>query len=149
MLNDRISMFSAERLAILEPLIVLLEDTLDWSRRFDVEIYVHKCVNAGFAKTDDQIRMCAERYLAGKRKVTPPGTTRRKRAEQKMREALANTPKELLQAIQAIMAEQTKAVEQYKGGADKALNALVGGVMKRHKSDPTIVRELLIKQINR
>jgi hypothetical protein len=141
------SMFTAERLAVLEPLIALLEGTPHWSQRYEVEIYVHKCIDAGFAKTHDQIRLCAERYIAGKRKVTAPGTKRRQRAEQKMREMLANTPKELLDAVQAVVAEQTKAVEQYKGGIDKALNALVGGVMKRFKSDPAIVRELLIKHI--
>lgn len=134
-------------ISLIEALIPLLENTPNWERRYEIAWYVDRCRMKGFATTSDQIRLCAERYIAGKRKVTPPGTKRRKLAAKKMREVMSNVPKELMQAIEAVVAEQTKAVEQYIGGTDKALNALVGGVMKRHKSDPAIVRELLIKKI--
>lgn len=141
------SMFPIERLEIVEALIPLLQHTDNWDRRYDVEVYVSRCRAAGFATTSDQYRLCAERFLAGKRKITPPGTKRRKRDAKKMQEVLSNTPAEMIVAVEAVIAEQQKAVTQYKSGVDKALNALVGGVMKRYKADPAIIRELLIKKI--
>lgn len=136
-----------QSMPLIEALIPLLEHTPEWERRYEIAWYVSRCQLAGFATTSDQMRLCAERYIAGKRKVTPPGTKRRKLAAKKMREVLANVPKELMVAIDAVVAEQQKAVQQFLGGTDKALNALVGGVMKRYKSDPAIVRELLVKKI--
>lgn len=144
----KLAMFPPQRLVLVEALIPLLQFTPNWDNRYEIEVYVSRCVSAGFASTSDQYRLCAERYIAGKRRVTPPGARRRKLAEKKMREVLTNTPPELRAAIDAVIAEQAKAVAQYKSGVGKALNALVGGVMKRHKSDPAIVRELLIKTIN-
>lgn len=140
-------MFSAERLQIIETLIPVLQYTEHWDCRYDVEIYVSKCYRAGFAQTPDQLRLCAERFLAGKRKVTPPGTSRRKRDAKKMRAILTNPPSDLILAIDTVLSEQQKAVTQYKSGVDKALNALVGQTMKRYKIDPAIIRELLIKKI--
>lgn len=143
----REAMFSSERMNLIGALIPLLDETAAWNQRYEIEWYVSKCQDEGFAQTSDQIRLCAERFIAGKRKVTPPGTARRKRAEKKMREVLANTPKELREAIDAVISEQVKAVEQYRSGIDKAINSLVGAVMKRHKSDPAIIRELLSRKI--
>jgi hypothetical protein len=141
------SLYTAERLDLVGALIPLLEGTSHWESRWDIEWYVSKCMMAGFCKTEDQMRLCASRWIAGKRKINAPGTARRERDAKRMREMLANTPPELLKAVQEVVAEQTKAVEQYRAGTEKALNALVGGVMKRFKSDPATVRELLIKQI--
>lgn len=128
-------------------LIPLLEGTANWDRRYEIAWYVDRCVAAGFASTSDQMRLCAERYIAGKRKITPPGTARRKRDAIKMKRVLKDTPTALIAAVNDVIAEQQKAVTQYKNGVDKALNALVGGVMKRYKVDPAIIRELLIKKI--
>lgn len=141
------SLSSVSQFGVVEALIPLLEGSPWWDQRYEIAWYVGRCCMAGFAQTHDQMRLCAERYIAGKRKITPPGTRRRKVAAKRMREVLANTPVALLEAVTAVVHEQTKAVDQYKSGVEKALNALVGGVMKRHKSDPAIVRELLIKKI--
>ena len=140
-------MFSAERLSTLEALIPLLQHTPAWPDRYAVEAYVWRCIAAGFCKTDDQARLCAERFIAGKRKVTPPGTARRLKAERKLKETLSKVPPELQAAIDAALAEQSKAIAQYKSGVEKALNAIVGSVMKRHKADPAIVKELLVRSI--
>lgn len=45
------------------------------------------------------------------------------------------------------MAVVTDIAKQYAQGNDKALNALVGMVLKAHKADPAAVRELLQKQL--
>jgi hypothetical protein len=140
-------MFPAERFRYIEALIPLLERTPHWDELYQIEWYVDKCARAGFATTADQIRLCASRFIAGKRKVTPPGTARRKQAEKRRLQMLANVPPELTAAIEAVIAEQQKAVDQFKSGVEKALNSLVGGVMKRYKSDPATVRELLIQRI--
>lgn len=42
---------------------------------------------------------------------------------------------------------QLVAIAQYKNGLDKALNSVVGGVMKRHKADPAFVSELILEKI--
>jgi hypothetical protein len=140
-------MYSAARLRTIESLIPLLQHTEHWNARWGVELYVTRCIEAGFCKTSDQIKLCAERFLAGKRRVTPPGTKRRKVAERKQREILKNTPPELMAAVTAAIADNAKAIDQYKSGTEKALNAVVGAVMKRHKADPAIVRLLLIEAI--
>jgi len=141
-------MFNAHRMVLIEALVPLLYGTPHWEDRWNIEAYVARCIIAGFCKTQDQMRLCAERYIAGKRKVTPPGTKRRKVQEKKKAEALKNTPPELINAILQAIAENEKAVNQFRGGNEKALNALVGGVMKRCKADPAIVKELLLRKIN-
>lgn len=140
-------MFPPERLSALEPLIALLQFTEHWDKRYEVEWYVSRCIVAGFANTPDQVRLCAERYLAGKRKVTPPGTKRRKRDAKRMRDMMSNTPAELLAAVAGAIADAPRAVQQYLSGTEKALNALVGGVIKRYKTDPAVIRELLIQKL--
>lgn len=141
------ALFPPERLNVIAALIPVLQHTPVWERRYEVEAYIWRCVDAGFCSTDDQVRLCAERYLAGKRKVTPPGTARRLKAERKLKETLSRVPPELKAAIDEALTEQSKAVAQYKSGIEKALNAIVGSVMKRHKADPAIVKELLVRSI--
>ncbi len=143
------TLYPAERFAVIEALIPLLQNTQHWDQRYEIEWYVGRCVMAGFCKTQDQMRLCAERYIAGKRRVSPPGTKRRKRDAKRMRDMMANVPAALLEAVDAVIAEQTKAVQQYLAGTEKALNALVGGVIKRYKTDPAVIRELLVKRIAR
>lgn len=127
-------------------LVDMLQHTPDWDRRWDILWYVQLCEMAGHADTDDQRRGCAARYIAGKRKITPPGTERRKKAAKEQRKLLANVPAELKAAVAAVCAENAKAIEQYKGGNEKALNSMIGAVMKRHKSEPTVIRTLLIAE---
>ena len=141
------TMFPVERMLIINALIPLLQDTEHWNNRWDIEAYVSRCVEAGFATTGDAMRLCAARYIAGKRKISQPGTARRKLQEKKMREMLANTPPELLKAIDDVITEQQKAADQFRDGNDKAINSLVGGVMKRHRTDAAVVRELLTRKL--
>jgi len=126
-------------------LIDLLQGTPNWEHRFDIAWYVSRCEMVGFCKTGDQVRLCAERYIAGKRKVTPPGTERRKKDERRRRKMLRNIPAELVKAISEVIAENAKAIQQYKDGNEKAINSMVGGVMKRYRGDPAVIKILLIQ----
>lgn len=115
-----------------------------WSRRYEIEWYVSRCDK--FCDTDNMRRMCAMRYMAGKRKVTPPGTSRRKKAEIERRKLLANMPIELVTVLDD--ATRTEAANQYINGNAKALNALVGMVLKAHKTDAELVRNELLRRLN-
>ncbi len=126
-------------------LIDLLLNTPNWDQRFEIAWYVSRCESAGFCKTGDQIRLCTERYIAGKRKVSPPGTKRRKKAERERRKLLRNVPADLVKAISEVIAENAKAIQQYKDGNEKAINSMVGGVMKRYRGDPATIKILLIQ----
>ena len=141
------TMFNAQRMVLIEALIPLLQDTKHWENRWNIEAYVSKCIDKGFCKTQDQMRLCAERYIAGKRKITPPGTQRRKMQEKKKAEMLKNVPPELITAIEQVISENEKAIAQFKNGNEKVLNSLVGGVMKRYKTDPAIVKDMLLQKL--
>jgi hypothetical protein len=138
---------------VLSPFMELTEPPTPWNRTWmgDLVWYVKLCEMAGFCSTDDGIRLCARRWLSGKRKVTAPGTQRRKDAEKARRKLLAAVPQELLEALK--MASQTQAAEQYRGGSEKALNSLIGFVMRRYvaatKVSAQVVRELLIETLNK
>lgn len=140
-------MFPVERLKTLGVLIDYLHGTSHWDMRYDIEWYIDRCLAAGVITTEDQIRLAAGRYIAGKRKVSAPGTKRKKRAAIRRRKILANTPRELLTAVDDAMGEHPKAITQYLSGVDKALNAVVGSVMKRHRSDPAVIRELILSKM--
>ena len=139
------ALFSSNRLRLIQALIPVLERTPWWERRHEVEWYVNRCEMAGFCDTDDMRRLCAQRYMAGKRKVTPPGTQRRKVAERERRRLLRAMPIALTEAI-AVAAEST-AAQQFATGNDKALNAVVGMVLKKYKAEPAFVRELLAARL--
>lgn len=116
-----------------------------WSRRLEVAWYVDRCVMAGFAKTDDEKLECARRFLAGKRKVSHPGTKHRKTAAKARRKLLENPPAELLKAIETLRG--SVAHVEYLMGNAKAMNAMVGQVLKIGRYDPSAVRELIEKHI--
>lgn len=130
---------------IRDVLIDLLLNTPDWCRRHDIAWYVGLCERKGYCKTDDLKRACALRYLAGKRKVSPPGHRRKKKAAKDLKRALSNIPAELLVAMEE--ACKTSQAEQYLAGNEKALNALVGMVMKTYKFNAAAVRELIVNKL--
>lgn len=116
-----------------------------WDRRWEVAWYVNRCEIAGFCETDNMRRLCARRYMAGKRKVTPPGTKRRKREERERRKLMREMPAALVEAIEVSLASD--AAKQFSMGNDKALNAVVGMVLKQYKADPSFVRDVLTKRL--
>lgn len=134
--------FGAADIALIQAITPAVKGDA-WSYRWDVAWYVSQCEMAGFAKTADEKMACAKRYLAGKRKISPPGTERRKKAERLKRKIVSSPPQELVDAIQALKC--SKAYEQFIGGNEKALNALVGLVLKEFKTDPSAIRELIQK----
>ena len=113
--------------------------------RVDIAYYVSKCIDRGFVLTPIIAEQCVERYLVGKRKVTPPFTRRRKDAEKKVKKELQNVPKDVLDAV--IEAKQSNAYNQYLGGNEKSLNAAVGMVIKKTKCNPALARKLLEKKL--
>ena len=124
----------------------IVEDIPEWfNKRHSVAYYVDRCIQKGFCKTADQMRLCALRYIAGKRKVTPPGTKKRKTAAKKLASVLKNTPPMLLDAIDVVC--KSKAADEYRNGNIKAINSMVGMVMKIHKHDAAIVKQLLINNL--
>lgn len=56
---------------------------------------------------------------------------------------------ELLQAVQAAMAANPKAVAEFKGGKDKAIGAIVGAVMKKIKADPSAIQALIKGEVEK
>jgi hypothetical protein len=136
-----------ESLEIIEVLSPFLHGTEHWESRYDIGYYIGLCRLKGFAKTSDEMILCAKRYIAGKRKVTPPGTKRHKTEHKKRLKLMANLPPELLAAVDAAVAEGAKAIAQYKAGNEKAINAVLGAVMKKYKGDPVIIKDLILKRI--
>ena len=128
-----------------EALIPILAGTPDWDKRHDIAWYVSRCQMSGFCDTLEMMRLCAKRWLAGKRKVSPPGTKRRKSKARERRKIMNNLPPELIVAIAT--ACKTEAAAQYRGGNEKALNSLVGVVLRSVRTDASLVRELLIQEI--
>ncbi len=116
-----------------------------WDRRFQIFYYVSSCMVKGFCKTTDQMRLCALRYIAGKRKITPPGTKKRKTAAKKLAHVLRNVPPVLLDAVDTVC--KSKAADEYRNGNIKAINSMVGMVMKISKHDAAIIKQLLINKL--
>ena len=131
---------------ILLPVVNGTEWNTDKAKKNDLMRYVSRCEMAGFAKTDDQIAACARRYMAGKRKVSPAGASRRKRAEKELRVFLANPPLGVLEAVS--MACTESAVAQYKAGNEKSINAIVGKASKATGANPRAIKVLIEKHIN-
>lgn len=132
-----------ERAAAISPLI---EGTEFFDQRWDIAWYVALCERSGFCSTYDERQNCARRYMAGKRKVSPPGTRHRKEAAKNMRKLLSSPPPELITAIEGVV--NGPVADQFRSGNAKAMNALVGAVIKQHKSDPAAVRELLTRRLS-
>ncbi|MBL8840499.1 MAG: Asp-tRNA(Asn)/Glu-tRNA(Gln) amidotransferase subunit GatB [Planctomycetes bacterium] len=55
----------------------------------------------------------------------------------------------LAATVDAVLAQETKVVADYRGGKETALNALLGRVMKatKGKGDPNVIKELLIAKL--
>lgn len=53
----------------------------------------------------------------------------------------------ILKIIDAVLQEETKAVEQLKAGKDKAIGSIIGKIMKQVKTDPRTLKELVLTRI--
>jgi len=122
----------------------LLKTPQHWDIRHEVAWYVSRCEMAGFCTTDDMRRLCAERFLRGKRKVSQPGTTRRKQQARETRKMLADIPPELLAAVE--QAKKTPAWVQHQGGNNKAINAVIGPIIKQFRVHFDVIKSILESQ---
>lgn len=123
------------------------EHKLNQSQFNDMVWYLSECGIAGFMNTNDQARLCAQRWIAGKRKVTPPGTKRRKREAKERKKVMLNLPKALVDAISNVVASDV--FKHVVGGNEKAANSLMGMVMRQHKADPQLIKQLLAAEIEK
>lgn len=137
-------MITASNIRLLQAITPVIG--LAWDSRWQVAHYVSLCEMKGFAATDEQKRQCALRYIAGKRKVSPPGAKRRKKEAKARNDAIKSASPELMEAVRE--AASTDAAKQYARGNAKAINALVGMVMKKHKADPAVIRSLIESNIS-
>jgi hypothetical protein len=127
----------------IEPVLHNLE-YIQW---VDVAWYVGLCANKGFANTSDQMRLCAERYVSGKRKVSAPWTRKNKKIKKERDQQLRNVPHEILDAVNIVCSGNLG--QQYKAGNTKVINAMVGQVMKVKKIDAAVVMQLLKTQLEK
>lgn len=118
--------------------------SLHFASRYEILDYVDRCETAGFCHNLLTRQACAKRWMAGKRKVSAPFAKTRKRAAAVKCKALKSAPAELLVFIQSALG--TSQGLQFKAGNAKALNALVGMVLKQFKYDAAAVKELIQQQ---
>lgn len=82
------------------------------------------------------LQLCASRWVAGKRAVTLPWTKRNKRSRARTRKAVALHRVEILAALELV---DERLTTQYRTGNEKALNAIVGKVIKATGIDAAAV----------
>ena len=77
--------------------------------------------------------------------VSPEQYVREQSLDAKVDESL------ILDTVKTVLAENEKAVGDYLGGKEKAIQSLFGSCMKvlRGKGDPAVIRELLVKEIEK
>lgn len=144
MTTDTTRQLHAKDLRLIAALSSVVSD-LSQSVKHDVVYYVQRCELAGVCSTDDQRRACAERFLQGKRKVSAPGTRRRRLAQRRARSLVRSPPPELVEALNQAML--LPAVAKAKAGDNKAMNSLVGSVLKVFKAEPQAVRDLVLLRL--
>jgi len=125
----------------------ILEGTSFWEKREEVAWYADRCIGAGIVTDAASLEVCVRRYMAGKRRITPPFTKTRKRAAIRLRKALAAVPADILALVVEVCS--LPIAEQYRQGNTKALNAMVGMVLKKHRLEPAAVKQLLINQMEK
>ncbi len=114
-------------------------------KRIELEWYLIRCEERGFAKTHDALLLCARRWMAGKRKINPPGTRARKESAKATRKLLSNMPAELLTALDT--ACSSPAAQEYASGKGKALNAVVGLLLRQYPIDAATARQIIMKRL--
>lgn len=109
--------------------------------------YVGACEYAGFCKDGNSRRLCADRWIAGKRKVSAPGTKRRKKEVKERKKLLANLSDSFKTILEDVC--RSEEAQMYKRGNQKALNSCVGMIMKQTREiPPAAVKELLERRLN-
>ena len=137
-------LYTRELSAICDAITGLLKERNQFDNRWPIAYYVDRCISAGFCVTPDDMRQCAMRYIAGKRRVTPPGTRSRKRLTRRRQQLRTSMPPELLVIITQVVSNNQKVVQQYHDGNERAINSLVGQVMKQYRYDAAVIKEALL-----
>ena len=131
------TMFPAERMQVIS---AILDVVSCHPQRYEIEWYVWKCKDAGFVHTKQDIHNVVNRWLAGKRKITPPGTKKNKKLEKEKKKGI---PQDIKQVVLSILEENKQLVNNYKQGQDKALNVLVGRAIKATSYAPALLKEYI------
>jgi hypothetical protein len=140
-------LFPTSRIRTIKSILSLAKNNYSLENMWDIEWYVNRCEISGFCNTDDIRRNCALRYMAGKRKITPPGTRKEKETAKVMRNILLNPPLELLRIIDEV--SLTEPAKQFSSGNDKAINKVIGMVLKLYKIEPLVAKELLVRKLKK
>lgn len=121
----------------------LEKETHNETYRNNLEYYMYQCEN--FINSYDDAVLVGRRYLAGKRKITPPFTRKRKEEMKKVKKATNNVPKQFLD----FLSEQVNndLIIQYKNGNEKAINAFVGQCIKFIKQNSLDIPTSAVKEI--
>jgi hypothetical protein len=127
---------------VIGVLLPMLRSTPSWTSRFEVQRYVEKCLLAGFCQSDKDLVACAARYLAGKRKVTKPGTRKAKYQTKQLSRFLSNHPSEVLVVTRKLLSTHPIVRQP----PDKYLSMLTGLALKELKIEPYLLRGLLSKE---
>jgi hypothetical protein len=136
--------FPRERGRLISIIMPVIRAANAWDQRYEVEWYVNRCEMHGWCNTEDIRRRCAERYLAGKRKVSLPGTKTKRRLHAKIRKELTQINPEISALVNQL--SQTEAAKQYCLGNEKAINPLVGQLLKCGVT-AQVARELLTQKL--
>ena len=91
--------------------------------------------------------LCDMRYIAGIRRVTPPGTRSRKRVSRRRQQLRNSMPPELMGIITQVVSNNQKVVQQYHDGNKRTINSRVGQVMKQYRYDAAVIKEALLESI--
>jgi Asp-tRNA(Asn)/Glu-tRNA(Gln) amidotransferase B subunit len=116
-----------------------------WCYKDDIEWYVWKCKDKGFVRNKQDVHNVINRWLSGKRKITPPGT---RKAKKLMQQKKKGVPSEVKEIIASVIAKNQVLADNYKAGQEKALNVLVGKALKEVSHPPAIIKEYIIGVLN-
>ena len=109
--------------------------------------YVGLCEYYGHCHDGNSRRLCADRWLSGKRKISAPGTKRKKREAKERAKLLSSLSEEFKSIIDKVI--NSDLASQYRNGNKKALNSCVGAILKQTKELPAqAVKELLERRLN-
>lgn len=117
----------------------------DINNRWDITYYIHDCWDAGLCRNKDQIIECIKSWMEGERDIVAPGTKRRLAEEAKRKELASNVPQELIDVVNNLKGDPL--IQQHRDGNPKAINALMGKVLKQYKADPVFVKEFLLNNL--
>jgi Asp-tRNA(Asn)/Glu-tRNA(Gln) amidotransferase B subunit len=110
--------------------------------------YVSDVLELYDKKDKDLVRRIMEAYQRGKRKINLLGTSSKKKQFKELNKLTQNVPPELDEIINKTFTTHFNIVEQVKSGNSKAINQLLGIVIKQYKIDGLVLKKIIESKIN-